>query len=95
MKPETRMPNMEISSATEQYRAGENQVARFIDESDIGSDGEVRLRDAYHEYRTWTADTGEHQLTEKAFAQRLLRCGFTKHKRRAGMFYGRVNPKNR
>ncbi len=87
-------PPEQVTAATDEYRASENQVARFIDESDIGSDGEVRLRDAYHEYRTWTGETGEHQLTEKAFAQRLLRCGFTKHKRKAGMFYGRVSPKN-
>ena len=81
-------PPEQVTAATDEYRAGENQVARFIDECCVtGERCEALARPLYQAYRTWSANAGEDALTEKAFAQRMSRCGSTKRRKTRGWTY--------
>ena len=81
-------PPKQVTAATDEYRAGENQVARFIDECCVtGERCEALARPLYQAYRAWSANAGEDALTEKAFAQRMSRCGSTKRRKTRGWTY--------
>jgi len=68
-----------VHQATQQYRVESDQIGRFIEECCVTTDGgKVRARRLYQAYRAWCEQTGEHPVTETAFAMRLAERGLRK-----------------
>jgi putative DNA primase/helicase len=77
-----------VHQATQQYRVESDQIGRFIEECCVTTDGgRVRARPLYQAYRAWCEQTGEHPITETAFAMRLAERGLRKARTSRHTFY--------
>lgn len=61
---------------TDAYKAEQDSVSRFLDETTSQMDGEkVTLHDAYRIYTTWCEDEGRTPLTKSELGERIERSG--------------------
>lgn len=77
----------EVRSATGRYRSDSDPLGQFIDEQcTVDEVLAVSSKDLYAAFRAWSEQTGEFQLSQRIFAQRLQERGFepwrTRHERR-------------
>jgi putative DNA primase/helicase len=72
-----------VTKATEEYRAENDQVGRFISDRCVKGDCiRAKARALYMSYREWAQQGGEDPISETAFGLRLSERGL--HKRRDG-----------
>jgi P4 family phage/plasmid primase-like protien len=78
-----------VTRATEEYRAENDQVGRFISEQCVkGNAASAMGRALYSAYRKWAEEGGEKEpMTETAFCLRMGEKGFVKEHGRRGSEY--------
>ncbi len=81
-----------VRLATEQYRDEMDEVAAFLaDEVVETPDGQVRAKDLYSRYKSWTEDAGDRPLNLTRFGERLKAHGCEKHKTTIGVVYDGIS----
>jgi putative DNA primase/helicase len=77
-----------VRSATDEYRAEQDSLGRFVTECCFrGEAYRARAKDLYRAYRQWAEDGGEHSMTQTAFGRRLAALGFAKRDDARGVIY--------
>lgn len=77
-----------VTRATEEYRAENDQVGRFIADRCVKGDGtRAKARALYMSYRAWAAEGGEDPISETAFGLRLSEQGLDKRRDGNGVTY--------
>jgi putative DNA primase/helicase len=81
----------EVVAATEEWRAENDNIGRFIDERCVVGDSvRARAGEIYAAYKEWTEKSGERILASaREFSGRLISRGFRKqHTQRGEVYYG-------
>ena len=74
-----------VRAATDQYRAGEDIVARFLNErTERGAGYHVPVAELFSMYALWCKDALEHPLTKRKLSDQLVDRGFAQEKRTGG-----------
>ncbi|HMF50546.1 MAG TPA: phage/plasmid primase, P4 family [Candidatus Saccharimonadales bacterium] len=80
-----------VQSATSEYRAESDQLARFIEECCMtGPYVSAKARALYERYRRWADQSGEEIATETSFGLNLRERGFEKKHTSAGKTYSGI-----
>jgi putative DNA primase/helicase len=78
----------EISAANDEWRAENDQLGRFIEDSCVLTEGaRTRARKLYERYQEWAKGSGEGVMSETNFGNRLKARGFEKEHTRLGAEY--------
>jgi putative DNA primase/helicase len=79
----------EVESATEDWRAENDNVGRFVQECCVTGDGfSARARDIYSAYRQWTERSGEKIIaSDREFSARLIGRGYKRREDTRGRYY--------
>lgn len=66
-----------VVAASRAYREAEDRIGAFLSDCCIVRDGaQVTAKALYEAFRSWAADNGEYELSQKALGQRLAERGF-------------------
>jgi putative DNA primase/helicase len=78
----------EVTGATADYRAEEDQAGRFIEDScAMNSQATVTAKALFAAYRKWCESVGEKESSQKAFGQRLEEKGFKPERNERARFW--------
>lgn len=77
-----------MSAANDEWKAENDQLARFIEECCVRFQGaHARSRQLYDRYKAWAEGAGETVITETMFGRRMKTRGFVKKETNIGDEY--------
>lgn len=86
-------PPQSVKLAVEEYRAGEDSILRFINDTcELGSDKEIKAGILYSYYTDWTKDNGIRPLGSVKFSQKIAHR-FEKEVRSDATYYLGIDAK--
>jgi P4 family phage/plasmid primase-like protien len=78
----------EVTKATDEYRAEEDWVARFLQSETVeDKNGAIPARSFYNRYKNWADDARERTLSERKFAEAMKNHEHGSVKRNTGSWY--------
>lgn len=84
-----RLPECDaVTAATASYRAGEDLIGRFVEEScEQGTGKEIQSKKLYERFKRWCSETGSEPISSIAFSKRLQEKGFKTREGFGGKYF--------